>query len=211
MEKICPRCGARSTERKFIENFCADCFKSFIDLDLPAAVEIPVCRQCDRVKLREWREKDSEAIGQFVLRACGIKEPSAKIHVSSEGECRIELKSEREDARIEVEDRVGIKFVQTLCDRCSRTSSGYYEAIIQLRGAAEKVERMRAKMQPVLEANSFISKLIESKRGVDFYVGSRKAAEEALAEFGLTPLISNKLYGVKDGQRVYRTTFSVRL
>jgi len=211
MEKICPRCGAKSTERKFIENFCADCFKSFIDLDLPPSVEIPVCRQCDRVKLREWQEKDKEAIGQFVLRACGIKEGDVKIHVNDDGECRIEVVSEREGAKIEVEDRVGIKYVQTLCDRCSRTSSGYYEAIIQLRGSAEKVGNMRANMQPILEKDSFISKTVESKRGVDFYVGSRKAAEEALAEFSLKPLISNKLYGVKDGQRVYRTTFSVRL
>jgi len=210
MEKVCPRCGAKSTERKFVESFCLECFRSFIDLDLPPAVEIPVCRQCDRIKLREWQEKAAGAIGRFVLRACGIKEPGAKIHVT-DGECRIEVVTKREGTVIEAEDHVGIKYVQTICDRCSRASSGYYEAIIQLRGASEKVEKMRAKMQPVLEQNSFISKIVECRRGVDFYVGSRKVAEEALAEFGLRPIVSNKLYGVKDGQRIYRTTFSVRL
>jgi nonsense-mediated mRNA decay protein 3 len=211
MEHICPHCGAKSTEKKFVESFCIDCFKRYIDVDTPAAVEIPVCRQCDRVKLAHWQEKDAEAIGKYILKQCNVEYDTAKAEVSDEGECDISFVITTKGARIEVSEHVGIKFVPTMCEKCSRTTSGYFEAIIQLRGSEENVEKARQKIMPVLERNSFISKIKDNKRGLDLYVGSKQIASEAISHMGLKPTVSNKLHGVKDGQRIYRTTFSVRV
>ncbi len=212
MDLICPRCGAKSSEKKFIENFCIDCFKGYIDLDTPAAVEVPVCRKCNRVKLARWQEKDPEALGSYILKQCKVEYDTAKAKVSGDGsECDISFVLKAEDSLIEVSEHVGIKYVQTMCDRCSRKSSEYFEAIIQLRGSAEDVESVRNKMIPELERESFIPKLVELKRGVDIYVGSKQAASSLISRLSLKPKISNKLHGVEDGQRIYRTTFSIRL
>jgi len=211
MDLICPRCGAKSSKKKFVENFCLDCFKGYIDLDTPAAVEIQVCKKCDRVKLARWQDKSAKAIGVFVLKQCKVEYDTAKATVADDGECELSFVIKAEDSLIEVSEHVGIRYVQTMCDKCSRTSSGYYEAIIQLRGAAENVEKMRDKMVPVLERDTFIPKMVEQKKGVDIYVGSRRSAASVLSRYNLKPKISNKLHGVIDGQRVYRTTFSIRL
>ncbi len=211
MDFICPHCGAKSSEKKFVESFCIDCFKRYIDVDTPAAVEIPVCRQCDRVKLALWQEKDADAIGKYILKQCKVDYDTAKAEVSDEGECDISFVILAKGSRIEVSEHVGIKFVPTMCEKCSRTTSGYFEAIIQLRGSDEHVEKVRQKLVPVLEKNSFISKIKEDRRGVDLYVGSKQIAGEAISRMGFKPLVSNKLHGVRDGQRIYRTTFSVRV
>ena len=211
MDLICPRCGAKSGERKFVENFCIDCFKGYIDLDPPAAVEIPVCRKCDRVKLSGWQEKDAKELGNYILKQCKVEYDTAKAKVSDDGDCDISFVIKAEDSLIEVSEHVGIKYTQTMCERCSRASSSYFEAILQLRGSSEDVERMRKKIEPELERDTFISKTVELKKGVDFYVGSKQVASSVISRFGLKPKISNKLHGVQDGQRVYRTTFSVRL
>ncbi|MDO8340201.1 MAG: NMD3-related protein [Candidatus Burarchaeum sp.] len=211
MDFICPRCGAKSSEKKFVESFCIDCFKRYIDIDTPAAVEIPVCRQCDRVKLAQWQEKDSEAIGKYILKQCKVDYDTAKAEVTDRGECDISFVINAKGARIEVSEHVGIKFLPTMCENCSRTTSGYFEAIIQLRGSDENVEKAMQRLMPVLEKNSFISKIKEDRRGVDLYVGSKQIAAAAISHMNLTPKISNKLHGVRDGQRIYRTTFSVRV
>jgi len=212
VEKVCPRCGAKSSEKKFVENFCLDCFKNYIDLDTPAAVDLLVCRSCDRVKLGAgWQEKNAKAIGEFVLRQCNVGYDTAKARVSEEGECEISFAIKAGDSTIEVNEHIGIRYSPTLCDRCSRESSGYFEAIIQVRGSEENVERARGRLVPELERSSFISKTKKGKRGIDIYVGSKQVAGEALSKLGLKPKISNKLHGVKDGQRIYRTTFSIRV
>ncbi|MFA6035960.1 MAG: NMD3-related protein [Candidatus Micrarchaeia archaeon] len=212
VEKICPRCGAKSNEKKFIENFCIDCFRSYIDIDTPAAVEIPACRTCGRVKLKlGWQDKNDEEIGKFVLRQCSAKYEDAKARLTDDGACEITFTIKAGESTIEVIENVGIKYSATSCDKCSRESSGYFEAIIQLRGAEEKVKRTQAKMLPYLEKNSFISKVKDTHRGIDMYVGSKQVAAEIIGQLGFKPKVSNKLHGVKDGQRIYRTTFSIRL
>jgi NMD protein affecting ribosome stability and mRNA decay len=104
-----------------------------------------------------------------------------------------------------------ITFVPQLCTDCSRRSGGYFEAIIQLRGSAEKTAKARDALVARIEERSFVSKVEQLREGVDVYAGSRKAALEALREMRLKHGTSAKLFGVKDGRRVYRFTYCVRL
>lgn len=212
MDKVCPRCGAKSSEKKFIENFCVDCFRTYIDVDTPASIDIPVCRTCGKVKLTGgWHDKEDEALEKFVLRQCNVKYEDAVANIADDGSCEIGFTMRAQGTTIQVDEKIGIKYTPTLCDKCTRQNSGYFEAIIQLRGSEEKVSKMNAKMAAALERDSFISKIKETKRGVDLYVGSKQVAAEAIAKFNFKPKISNKLHGIKDGQRIYRTTFSIRL
>jgi NMD protein affecting ribosome stability and mRNA decay len=98
---------------------------------------------------------------------------------------------------------------KSICDDCSKASSGYYEAIIQVRG--KNVQRWAEKIMRELKSRTFVSKYMKLDEGIDIYVGSRKEAAETLAILKRKPTISDKLYGVKDGRRVYRRTYCVRV
>ena len=56
-----------------------------------------------------------------------------------------------------------------------------------------------------------MSKYKELDEGIDIYVGSKKEASAALSILKRRPTISDTLYGVKDGRRVYRRTYCVRV
>jgi NMD protein affecting ribosome stability and mRNA decay len=62
-----------------------------------------------------------------------------------------------------------------------------------------------------LTKRTFVSKYVELPEGVDMYAGSKKAVAEVLGVLDLKPKISDKLYGVKDGRRVYRRTYCMRV
>ena len=102
-------------------------------------------------------------------------------------------------------------FEKRICTECSRSSSQYFEAIIQLRGDPIKVGRMAGMMTNKLEERTFIPKIEELKEGLDIYCGSRNEAIAALNVFKLGFLRTEKLAGEKNGKRLYRTTLLVRL
>jgi nonsense-mediated mRNA decay protein 3 len=113
------------------------------------------------------------------------------------------------------------------CDACSRLAGGYYEAIIQLRGTnrtptEEELQQYTEIIQTLLERINkkgdrlaFINKIAKLKEGVDFYLGSNKAAkhicQKITTEHAATLTESPSLVGRKDGVDVYRMTYALRL
>jgi nonsense-mediated mRNA decay protein 3 len=65
------------------------------------------------------------------------------------------------------------------------------------------------------KGEAFISKMEPVKGGVDIYLSShdlgRNIAKELRAKYGGTVGVSPKLFGLKDGKEIYRTTHLVRL
>lgn len=98
---------------------------------------------------------------------------------------------------------------KSICEDCSRETSGYYEAIVQIRGS--RARKFSEKILKELKRKTFVSKYIEAREGIDMHVGSKKAVAEVMGELNLKPKISDKLYGVKDGRRVYRRTYCMRV
>jgi NMD protein affecting ribosome stability and mRNA decay len=90
-------------------------------------------------------------------------------------------------------------------------AGGYYEAIIQLRGRPERVRRWRKELTEELLKYTFISGIEDLKEGVDIKVGSSRQALSLIKDLGFRDyLITKKLWGLKEGKRVYRTTFALR-
>jgi nonsense-mediated mRNA decay protein 3 len=119
-----------------------------------------------------------------------------------------------------------LKIRRSLCDVCSRRAGSYFEAIVQVRGFEgpldkEHQERIRAAVEEAVgrlsekEREVFLTKSEEVKGGLDFYLSSTSAAQRIAAslrdDLGATLLRSGKIGGVKDGNELQRTTFSVRL
>ncbi len=209
MDQVCPKCGARSSKKKFIKGFCIDCYSSKIDVFAPERLDISVCRSCDKIKTRGWISKNKKNLEALIISKCRGR--YSKAYVSLEGTPSVTFVIETDNSFIKIKKELSIEFKGELCTECSRVSSGYYEAIIQLRGKKEMVERKRKKVITDLERKTSIAKIEELKEGPDIYVVSKEKALEVLSSFGKKFTTSNKLFGVKDGQRVYRTTFCVRL
>lgn len=209
MDRICPKCGITSSKRGFVGDFCVDCYASRIELDVPRGIVVQRCHSCGRVRTKEWVWENEKNVQELVLSRCRGKYASARVRL--EPEPHITFIVNASGSFVEIVRNFELKFENVTCPECSRKTSGYYEAIVQIRGDPEKIEKLGGRIARKLEKATSISKVEELKEGTDFYVVSKKAAAETLSELGFRFTTSNKLFGVKDGQRVYRTTFCVRV
>jgi len=153
-----------------------------------------------------WQE-----LGEFIASKCRGPAEILSTRVKWGEPAKLLLLVRAGPSFIELEREVRIEFEQALCDECYRSRSGYYEAILQLRGSAERVERVRRKLVGALERRTFIAREEELKGGVNLYAGSRSALQQALAEFGYSIKPSFKLAGMRQGKRIYRATYLIRV
>jgi NMD protein affecting ribosome stability and mRNA decay len=101
-----------------------------------------------------------------------------------------------------------VKRIHQICQECYRKSSGYYEALIQLRGDKEKVNLMFQKLSKfITNKGAFISKVEELERGFDIYVSDKLITKSFFPTYKLKPKSSYTLYGIKNGRKIYRNTY----
>ncbi|MCX8205874.1 MAG: 60S ribosomal export protein NMD3 [Candidatus Micrarchaeota archaeon] len=200
MRKQCPQCGATSDSVGFIGSFCEACYISMNTPALPREIVAYVCRECGAERVKQWGEDIALAIShQLKDKVFGVPKASIKggaVSIKYGGLPRVFT--------------IRLKRKDSLCDACSQKFSGYYEGIIQLRGRYGRDPQFVDALLKKLEKATFVQKVVELKEGIDIYYGDRAIARSILSAMKLKPKVSNKLYGVKDGQRVYRTTFLVR-
>ncbi len=203
MSKQCPRCGSTVEEKKFMGSFCIDCYLSMNMPALPAKITIYKCKSCGTERFTAWTTPAEVAIAHE-LKNKKFGTPDVWI----EGR-QIVVKYDKLD-KLDMEFRVPLRMKDSICNICSQRSAGYYEAIIQLRGKYAHDSVFAEKIIAHLERLTFIPKTEMLKEGLDIYVGSKAAVATILSALNFKPVTSNKLYGVKEGQRVYRTTFLIR-
>ncbi|WP_232215795.1 60S ribosomal export protein NMD3 [Archaeoglobus veneficus] len=126
---------------------------------------------------------------------------------------------------VEVSKTFEARVTREICQRCSREAGGYYESIVQVRADGRDIEEeefraVREIIEAVLDKErenmkAFISKIVERKEGIDYYIGDRnigrKISRRIAEELGGAITESKKISGRKDGRDVYRFTYSVRL
>ncbi len=200
VERICPKCGASNKDKEFKGNFCIDCYIEMNLPKLPEKITVYICRECGATKVRSWEDVDIESAMESLLKDKKMGKP----HVRLEDKYAIIKYPE-----INREFKVRVKEKKSLCDQCARRVSGYYEAIIQVRDSYYN-EKFIEKLLKNLEKATFISKIVEEKKGIDIYVGDKMIARSILSALKVKPKVTHTLYGVKDGKRVYRTTFLIR-
>jgi nonsense-mediated mRNA decay protein 3 len=127
---------------------------------------------------------------------------------------------------VEEEATVEVVWRGETCDRCSRISGGYFEGVVQVRAAGrplsprelETAARIACDVEERLQEGgsrlSFISRMTEEE-GLDIVVGQTSMGEEIAraitGALGGRYTAHPKLAGEKDGKRLYRITYSVRL
>lgn len=217
MQKTCPRCGKSSSDVAFIAAFCKDCYLQRQPLYELPELELDRCVKCGRMRLKGfWRDEKQlpDYLREKIKSNHVIKSIAAKLHVDPDSKLAhadVRITVQAEGQTVALDDRLDFRFIKTQCPDCALMSGGYHEAIIQLRGNPERVERLLPKLLRRLEARTFISKVVEHKEGPDIQVGKKRPALEVLSQLKLEFETSNKLVGEHQNKRVYRTTACVRL
>ncbi len=217
MEKICPKCGSSSKEKGFIGPFCSDCTE--INVEPPKRIIIYVCKGCDLIRINNrWDPFSLELIEKEIKRKTKGDFDDMTLKIDKENQTgELKYMVWIEGNVIEVKKSIEIKICNDLCRDCSRLNGGYYEGIIQVRGLDKnKIQRITDKLKREINKESFISKMVELKEGVDIYVGNKQKAIDAIAELKLKSKRTSTLSGVKKsgpkkGMRQYRDTFLVRV
>lgn len=207
MAQICPKCGKSEVEFAANLNICKKCFKP--EFKLPKKLEYEICSMCNKLKHGKWIVFTKQNLLNFLKTHIGVKNIT------------IEQLDIQTNMIVVAKEIGGLKYFHTsyieliakksLCNDCSKKSGGYFEAIIQLRGTNQaKIESVLKRLITYINRKSFISRIEDIHGGKNLYCGSKAVVFNALHELKLKFKTSRTLYGKKDGQEVYRTTFAVK-
>ncbi len=109
---------------------------------------------------------------------------------------------------------------KSMCDQCYRKHSGYYEALVQLRfnnvefydAQIKKLEKIIKNLTKFIESsNGFITKIEKLKRGFNIYTSDKKETSAFMSIYKFKPKISFTLYGLKNGRKVYRNIYLLKI
>jgi len=230
-EIICPKCGRSNKDVPFHGFICMDDFLAEKKIEVPSKILFQICRYGDKMNARnnpktwvtEWSEIKKQIEGLVRARGAEIKCTAvdlerniAVVDIIFEG-----------DEKNKIVKEIPLDVRHTLCDIHTKSTRGYYEAIIQIRPPEkwkpetkeekEEIERiMERKANKIISTLEYVQpdvyvKKVNLKKGIDLYVSSNRAAFQALSELGIKIIKSSKLWTMKEGKELYRLTFIVRV
>ena len=232
---FCVECGS---EEELFGSLCRKCLLSKDLIMPPSHIALEMCHDCKKF-FEAGRWKDI----YYIELASEILADQTKTHAQVESisweipDFPPEKGEHREICRaiaiiggqeFEQDFEVGIRIRVQMCPSCSRQSSDYFEAIIQLRrdGIAVKdaEKELAIENQLILkytdtlagnEENAFLTKWGAVPGGIDYYIGSIVLAKNISAKmrdnYGATIKESNTVVGMRDGQDLFRWTILVRM
>lgn len=234
-QTFCPRCGKPSDE-----GLCGPCRLHEIEwVTVEPRVQTILCSTCGSRKVGStWSDcpVDRESLGRSLV-IDNIRFHPDVSNPSIEMEIR-ELSSNRSQAYITLSgecygiQKTGkyktlIVWGKEQCDRCCRISGSYYEGIIQVRAegrrptawenkrSAEIAYQAEDDAQQGGDRLSFVSSIEASKDGVDIVVSSLNFGQSIVNDissyFGAKSTSHPKLMGEKEGRKLYRVTWAIRL
>ncbi len=236
---FCPECGRSDIE--LIEGICIDCFlKEYQFLSIPENITVTVCKHCN-AKLDQGRWKDEEIPDEEIIYR--TLEQNIKIDDLAEdeeieltidqmrgtiAECYVEGVATVLGRQISESHTPNIKIKHSVCPDCSKKSSGYYEAVIQLRAderdindeemsIAENIISRTIAKQVKKDKLAYIPQIATPKEGKDYYIGSlktaRKIVERLKEEFGGEIKESPRIVteDKNTGKGIYRIWISLRI
>ncbi|MEM2070175.1 MAG: NMD3-related protein [Archaeoglobaceae archaeon] len=217
----CVVCG-----KECAESLCSKCAVEKLNLALVDNIEVIECSSCGRYKKGgRWVSSNlNDVLKHEILKNIKIDE-NFNLHSMEIFSREIVLYGSYGGEEITYRVPFNFKIKKMSCERCSRQSGGYYEAIVQIRTKDrrlddEEVLKTVEILNAVLEAEgdndfAFVSKIEEKKEGIDVFVGGRdvgrKISYKIASEFGGKVFESKKLHTRIDGQNAYRFTYLVRI
>ena len=245
MGRFCAKCGRPYSEGVvFVGNLCIRCYlEENRVLDVPSEVEVQLCKNCFSYRIKgRWlkpltygspEEIVKEALAKVIEDKVRIREvhgSSGKIKVTYNVEMPLEIHSTQfpitivakvEAGREVYEQRYPVvaKVTFTLCPNCLMRVSKTYKAIVQVRSARDRIDRMdRRKINRILrEIDPYnIIDVEEVREGLNIKVSdattARILASKIRNEMGAT--VSESFEHVRrnrEGKRTSKLVIVVRL
>ena len=212
MIKHCPTCERTSDQVNFIGEFCEVCVTGKIKEGIPSRVTLDRCKSCERVRTPTgygFSDKITlrDAIKQGLHTKLDIKVASFDWKSAV-----VRFSCEIDGNPASFEKSIAMDVKRTMCIDCYRKTSGYYEAIFQIRGPRDAVDKMVKRFTNFIETKgAFISRVDELDNGYDIYMSDKAIAGIFFEHYELKPKRSYTLYGLQRGRKVYRNTYMLRL
>lgn len=212
MRKFCFECGKKTGELE--GGLCWKCSGKGALAGLPKRMEAVACAKCGKMLFRnKWMEFN---LGRIVGDAAKTSAKIKKIEARAEGKklkANFVLETAAGNEKTEAHETV-FHANKIICPYCSRKHSGYYEAVLQLRGFGEgDLEKMKGILDNI-ERKSFY-RIKEVRGGFDVKIGNKllvnSAAKDVRARFpGSEMAKSSKIVTKMDGRDVHRKFVLVR-
>jgi nonsense-mediated mRNA decay protein 3 len=211
MPKHCPLCNRSSDEAEFYGDFCRYCSEDKIRNSTPSRLSVERCKRCGRVRIKGRFMKPNRERLEEMLNS-QIKDREIKL-ISYMDSSLLTLVTERTpEHAISAEKEISLIYKNSICEKCRKKSGSYYEAIVQLRGSRDRMEKLMLSIASYLESrDEFVAKVESIDNGFDMYISSKKCISDYIAARKLKPTVSYTLYGMKRGKKVYRNTYAIRI
>lgn len=187
MRLPCPRCGNLETTG----TFCKDCLRELHPLvESIKPAKLTLCAGCDRAKIHsDWKEWDQQTAVVKALSESLAFSNHAEIEGVEFEDAEIERKpgikkiakvmavvtGRHEEARQSYEEEydLPLQYDVTVCPRCSKKGTSYYEGILQIRNQTPAV---REEIYSYLKAhkNVRLAKEVPVASGSDYYISDQR-------------------------------------
>lgn len=233
MTEICLQCGIGPGDH---ENMCETCFRErATPSTLPLVLKMKICTTCNFMvnidtnqRIIEWKEGIDSLVEEATQVAPGGKLLGVEVDLDIRDDYLIFLNVTAEvmlsDLNFDDPHTSEVRIIYGVCNRCSRKSGNYYEAILQFRGGrrpptedelAYVVEYVNDRIEESNAENAFITSMGQVHKGLDFTLGDKTIAKDIARElkqhFGAAFSESFSIAGRRDGIDVFRSTFLIRL
>ncbi len=211
MIKYCPICNRSSDKFRFVGEFCEVCVADKMKKNIPDRIEIERCKSCGRIRAKEgYIQLDNGTLREAVKRSLGTK-CEVKIVKQKEKSAVVNFHCEADYGYADFDKEIMLNFRKIMCIDCYRKTSGYYEALVQLRGVQQKADKAMSKITRYVEKNgAFISRIDETEHGIDIYISDKEMMNHFFQLYKMKPKRSFTLHGVKNGRRIYRNVYLLR-
>ncbi|MCY0859120.1 MAG: 60S ribosomal export protein NMD3 [Sulfolobaceae archaeon] len=229
-KKFCVLCGREDVP--LIGSLCIDCYIKTKDLvNIPQVIEGKYCKICGSTWINgKWHSPEVDPIEDIINAEISkrlrlddnVKEYRFSINRiwNEEGRSFAEIKFDGKvfDRKFSVTKVVYLRITQTICDRCIKRKSHYYEALIQLRSKDPSNIKDKIKMFESFFSNEVINNLsdvVERPEGKDYYFINKTIAKRLISAFTnvVDAEIKESIEGerMKKGKKTGKLVISIRV
>jgi len=212
-KRFCFICGNQAIK----EGLCEGCWSKRNKLaEFPDKIEFVQCPKCNLIQIRtKWVNPDFEKLIKDSTKISG--ETDAWSFTLQKNGYEVEVRGLKDGIRMVERHNIRLHAIKNICPVCGRLLSGYYEAIIQVRGEYNDsiLEQLEKEARNIGKTDSMAFYRQEMvKGGADYFFGSKKAVKQiALSlkkKYGAELTESFQVVGRKDGKDLVRTIIAVR-
>ena len=206
----CPLCNKSSNDIRFIGNFCEECVVKKLEVKIPETVTVFQCRWCKRIKEGKTFSRMSNNSLQRAVKI-ELKLPyDVKVSAHTAKQIDATFITEIDEDRVSFNRTLNYEIAHETCQRCYRISSGYYEAVVQIRGDVKRTDNLIGKITKYVQRRGgFVAKIEDMGNGKDVYVSDKLMMNTFFKDYDIKPVRSFRLYGEKKGIKLYRNTYSL--